>query len=149
MSSFTTKTPLRGSKKLLRPLSYRYINYTEMFPPNIKQLISDTFNDVIDPSSSSDVIVPSSSSDVIVPSVIPPIKRDPISEIVQNEQRDVRIEVGEGENARTFMVHSMVLMHKAEYFEKAFSNPWVRIEDGVKVFKKGFIPPAAFEVIIE
>ena len=140
MSSFTTKTPLRGSKKLLRPLSYRYINYTEMFPPNIKQLISDTFNDVIDPSSS---------SDVIVPSVIPPIKRDPISEIVQNEQRDVRIEVGEGENARTFMVHSMVLMHKAEYFEKAFSNPWVRIEDGVKVFKKKFIPPVAFEVIIE
>ncbi|CAG8543091.1 552_t:CDS:2 [Paraglomus occultum] len=104
---------------------------SKVLPPRREQLATDN------------------SSDVTVPSVVPAIKQDSISEIIKNEQRDVRIEVGEGEDTRTFMVHSKVLMGKAEYFEKAFSNRWVRIEDGVKVFKKKFITPAAFEVIID
>ena len=131
-SSFTTEGPTAKLERLVRDFFLPAPRYgSKILLPRRERLSADN------------------SGDVTVPSVIPPIKQDSISEIIQNEQRDVRIEVGEGEDTRTFMVHSKVLMHKAEYFEKAFSNPWVRIEDGVKVFKKKFIPPVAFEVIIE
>jgi hypothetical protein len=61
---------------------------------------------------------------------------------------DVIIYAGENENVKEIRAHSSILRARSEYFCAAFSNEWVKKEDGKFIFKKPNISPQLFEIIL-
>ena len=61
---------------------------------------------------------------------------------------DVSVRVGEEPNARTFNIHSSILIARSPYFAAAFSSEWAKRENGIIKFTKPNITPPVFEIIL-
>ncbi|RGB26129.1 hypothetical protein C1646_770820 [Rhizophagus diaphanus] len=61
---------------------------------------------------------------------------------------DIIINVGENSNTKEFHAHFNVLRARSPYFKRAFSQNWIKKENGVYVFTKPNISPIVFEIII-
>ena len=66
-----------------------------------------------------------------------------------NNDYDVKINVGKEPNIKEFRAHSVILSSRSIYFEKALSSQWARREDGFIVFNKPNISPLVFEVLVK
>jgi hypothetical protein len=61
---------------------------------------------------------------------------------------DVIIYAGENESIKEIHAHSLILYTRSQYFCVAFSNEWVKKENGKFIFKKPNISPQLFRIIL-
>lgn len=61
---------------------------------------------------------------------------------------DIIINVGENSNRKEFHAHFNVLRARSPYFKRAFSQNWIKKENGVYIITKPNISPIVFEIII-
>ncbi|CAG8535639.1 10452_t:CDS:2 [Dentiscutata heterogama] len=61
---------------------------------------------------------------------------------------DVNIKVGEKPNIKIFRGHSQILVARSLYFKTAFSQEWVKKNNGIIDFEKPNMSPEIFEIIL-
>ena len=71
------------------------------------------------------------------------------SDLSNNKDFDVIIQVGEGHNTKEFRAHSAVLQACSPYFKIAFSSNWVVKKDNKIMFNKPNITPMIFDMILK
>lgn len=77
------------------------------------------------------------------------LSRDLSMLLVDTEDYNMIINVGEKDNTKTFRVHSIILRVRSPYFRTALSNEWAKIENNLITFNKPNIRPIVFEVILK
>ncbi|EXX52854.1 hypothetical protein RirG_249350 [Rhizophagus irregularis DAOM 197198w] len=68
--------------------------------------------------------------------------------ILNNDNYDTIIQVGENEDIKEFRAHSVILRARSPYFEGALSSSWVKKENDMIIFNKPNITPNVFEMIL-
>ncbi|RGB36519.1 hypothetical protein C1646_741685 [Rhizophagus diaphanus] len=76
------------------------------------------------------------------------LTNDLINLLENDDEHDVIIEAGEGENTRKFKAHYYILRMRSPYFRQALSSRWAIKEDGKYIFKKPNITPETFDTIL-
>ena len=61
---------------------------------------------------------------------------------------DVIIYAGEEPNVKEIHAHSNILRIRSKYFNSAFSNEWAEKKDGKFIFRKQYILPHLFDIIL-
>ena len=72
-----------------------------------------------------------------------------LSLILNDDDFDVIIQVGEGHNTKEFHAHSDILKGCSSYFKSAFSSNWIVKKDNMILFNKPNIIPIVFEMILK
>jgi hypothetical protein len=71
------------------------------------------------------------------------------SMLVEADDHDVIIQVGENQNIKEFRAHSNILRIRSDYFKIALSDGWLISKNDMIEFKKPNISPTIFETILE
>ena len=69
--------------------------------------------------------------------------------ILNNDDFNVIVQVGEDQNTKEFRAHSAILQESSPYFKSAFSSNWILKKNNMIVFNKPNITPIVFEMILK
>ena len=69
--------------------------------------------------------------------------------LINGNNHDVIIEVGEGQKRREFRAHSLILSTRSTYFRLKLSKDWTHKEKGIIVFRKPNISSNIFELLLK
>ncbi|CAG8572612.1 5062_t:CDS:1, partial [Dentiscutata heterogama] len=65
-----------------------------------------------------------------------------------NDEYNVIIHVGEGENEKTFQAHSLILRARCSYYETALSKKWAKKENDSNILRHPDITSKVFKIIL-
>ncbi|PKK73577.1 hypothetical protein RhiirC2_847532 [Rhizophagus irregularis] len=86
---------------------------------------------------------------MITQQFLPYLSQHYLSALNNNNDFDVIIKIGEGNNYKEFEAHSFVLFTRSKYFRAALSKEWVKRQDNKMIFHKPNISPKIFEIILK
>lgn len=86
---------------------------------------------------------------MITQQFLPYLSQHYLSALNNNNDFDVIIKIGEGNNYKEFEAHSFVLFTRSKYFRAALSKEWVKKQDNKMIFHKPNISPKIFEIILK
>ena len=69
--------------------------------------------------------------------------------LIDADDFNVIIQVGENRNMKEFYAHSVILRARSPYFKSAFSSNWITKKNDMIMFNKPNIAPAVFEMILK
>jgi len=75
--------------------------------------------------------------------------QDLSSMLMNSNDHDVVIKVGENQNIREFRAHSNMLRARSAYFKSALSSDWIVKKNDLIEFTKPNINPGIFEIILK
>ncbi|RIA84241.1 hypothetical protein C1645_423439 [Glomus cerebriforme] len=69
---------------------------------------------------------------------------------ILSDHFDIEISVGEEPNTKTFHLNSSILQHQSNYFYRALSTHWIKVENNnIKKFQKPNISVEVFDIIVK
>ena len=77
------------------------------------------------------------------------LSKDFFSLLSDADDFNVIIQVGENQNTKEFLAHSVILRARSPYFKSAFSADWITRENNTIMFNKPNIIPAVFDMILK
>ena len=75
--------------------------------------------------------------------------RDITKLLDDSDDYNVKLEIGEGPDARFFWAHSIILRTRCPFFNRALSDTWAKkTETGLFTLKKPNITPSTFKLLL-